>query len=241
MRKNNNRAIVHTILAVLFLASINKKKGAVKTSNVYFGLDISHHQKTTITWDSIANKHPVKFVICRATRGAYYVDSCFLRNFAEAKSRGYKVGGYLYLESNEPVDSQAMNYLRMSSILIKGDFRPIIDIEEGDSTAKNGDPMLTDSLKKEIKWLLDTVTSKHAMTPILYMNLNFYKNNFKKDSGFNKYPLWLAAYGEEYRKDEDIKKAAIYQFTDEVKIKGISGSVDGNDIRKAVFNSLLIK
>ncbi len=250
MRKNNYRAILHGTIAVLLLIALivfvfyqnrKHKKDVEKTSDVYFGIDISHHQKTKIIWDSIANKHPVTFVICRATRGAYYIDSCFLRNFSEAKSRGYKVGAYHYLNPKQPLDSQAINYLRMSSILIKNDFRPIIDIEEGDSTAKNGDPMITDSLKREIKWLLDTVTKKHGVTPIIYMNLNFYKNNFKKDSGFNKYPLWLAAYGGEYRKDEDIKRSAIYQFTDDVKIKGITGTVDGNDIKKKGFDSLLLK
>lgn len=233
-------------LLILFMAVQYCKKGNFEKNKkeVVFGIDMSHHQKTTIIWDSIASKHPVEFVLCRATRGAYYVDSCFLKNFAEAKSRGYKVGGYHYLNPKQPLDSQAINYLRISSILIKEDFRPIIDIEEGDSTAKNGDEMITDSLKRKIKWLLDTITKKHGVTPILYMNLNFYKNNFKKDSGFNKYPRWLAAYGDsekDYFDDPDIKKAAIHQFTDKVRISGIEGKVDGNNIPKNVFPSLLLK
>lgn len=253
MRKNNNRAIVHALLAILFLISIivfvvsrnvRHKRSEVKISNVYFGIDGSHHQGTDITWDSIANKHKVKFVIWRATRGAYYRDSTFLKNFAEAKSRGYKVGAYHYLSSKQPLDSQAMNYMSVSSILIRGDFRPIIDIEEGDSTAKNGDPMITDSLRRKIKWLLDTITMKHGVTPILYMSLNFYKNNFKKDTAFSKYPRWLAAYGDskkDYFDDPDVKRSAIHQFTDKVSISGIKGKVDGNNIPKKVFGNLLLK
>jgi lysozyme len=193
---------------------------------------------------SKANGHPVKFVVCRATRGVSYRDSTFLKNFAEAKSRGYRVGAYHYFVPSQPVDSQAMNYLSMSMILIKGDFRPIIDIEEGDSTNRKKDILLTDSLKKRFKFLLDTVAQKHRVVPVIYTSLNFYRNNFKEDTAFNKYPLWLAAYGDskkDYFDDPDIKKALIHQFTDKVSIKGIKKKVDGNNIPLKVFDSLLLK
>jgi len=234
--------VVLSVTAMIILAIYNKKhrEEKVKISNVYFGIDISHHQGTSIIWDSIANKHPVKFVICRATRGVYYRDSTFLKNFAEAKSRGYKVGAYHYFTPRQSVDSQAMNYLSMSMILIKGDFRPIVDIEEGDSTNKKKDPLLTDSLKKRFKFLLDTITQKHGVVPVIYTSLNFYKNNFKKDTAFNKYPLWLAAYGN-YFDDIDIKQAFVHQFTDKVSISGIKKKVDGNNIPKKLFDSLLLK
>lgn len=234
--------LVSLIVFVVYRNIKNEKKRVAekKVSLVYFGLDISHHQSTKITWDSIANKHDVKFVICRATRGSNYIDSCFLKNFAEAKSRGYKVGAYHYFAPGHPVDSQAINYLLMSAILIKGDFRPIVDIEEGDSANKKKDPLLTDSLKKRFKFLLDTIAQKHGVVPVIYTSLNFYRNNFKKDSAFNKYPLWLAAYGD-YFDDPDIKKALIHQFTDKVRINSIKNKVDGDNIPKNLFDSLLLK
>lgn len=227
-------------LVVLILVIIFRGKGKVNiskevASEIVFGGDFSHYQGN-VNWDQIKSqkKHPFEFFIFRATMGDDRMDTCFLRNFVNAKARGYTVGMYHIIHPNEDMRLQAKNFLRISQILMKGDFLPVIDIES------LSDSISVDSLKKDLRWFLDTVEMKYKAKPILYTGIHFYKTYLQKE--FADYPLWIAAYSEERRKDPIVMGAKIHQFAgDNIKVPGIKGKIDGNDIRRTAFDSLLIK
>lgn len=201
---------------------------------VIFGVDFSHYQGN-VNWDKVSTqtKHPIRFTIFRATMGDDRKDTTFHRNYVIAKQKGFIVGSYHYYDPNEAPMPQVTNYLStIDSNLRKGDFVPILDIEAEPKSIS------MDSLKKNLRLWLDVVEKKFGVKPILYTGLHFYKKHL---SEFAEYPLWVAAYSSNKRTDSVVCKAEIHQFTDKVKVPGIRGGIDGNDISFWTIPSLLMK
>ncbi len=190
---------------------------ALSESEYTFGIDVSHYQGT-INWDQVRKSHhPVKFVFIRATMGHNGKDGQFRRNWRSAKARGYVRGAYHYYRPNENSGAQFRNFAA-SVKLDSGDFVPVLDVEQPSKFGK-------DNLRQGvINWL--RLAEKHyGVKPIVYTGRNFYKVYLK---GYvNGYPLWIASYSGKHR------LAGIdwtfHQFTEKVKVRGIRGTVDGND------------
>lgn len=232
---------IFLVTLLIFDTKMAKRSKLTEPSKVFFGIDMSGYQGSNINWDSVKKSHhPIKFIILRGTRGDNRLDSAFLRNFSNAKANGYVVGFYHYCDPDEDFKEQAKNFLKISKILIKGDFIPILDVESLPEGVTRKDTFALDSFRTNIKWMLDTIQQVHGVKPILYTMLNFYQT-YLNDSVFGSYPRWIAAYSKERRDEELVKTSKIHQFTDSVRVSGISGYVDGNDIRKEVFDSMLLK
>jgi len=98
-------------------------------SEYIFGLDVSHYQGR-INWKRVStSKHPIKYVFIRSTMGINGKDKQFLYNWRKAKDFGYIRGAYHYYRPNENPESQFLNYKKMVR-LSKGDFIPILDVEQ---------------------------------------------------------------------------------------------------------------
>jgi len=219
-------AVVSFILLFLFsligILNFNNKYNIVENpliseSEYVFGIDVSHYQGK-ISWERVVqSKHPIKFVFVRATMGEDGRDKKYLRNWVQSKKKGYLRGAYHYYRPNENSTAQFKNFVKRVK-LEKGDFPPVLDIEEESDFG-------TGNLRKGILNWLKLAEEHYKVRPIIYTGRSFYKSYLK--GHVEQYPLWIASYSGKHKlRGIDW---TMHQFTEEVKVKGIPEMVDGND------------
>mgnify|MGYP001351869947 CR=1 FL=1 len=209
------------------------------TTQIY-GIDISHYQddKSQIDWQTVSkNLDPhISFAYIRSTMGKDGVDKAFKYNFQEAQKNGIKVGVYHYYRPNEKADAQFENFLKNTPNI--GDMPPVLDIEEiGDLRAAE--------LRKELTRFLTLLKQKYNTEPIIYAPQRFY-NTYLRNK-FSTYRFWIARHNgiKESPDNNNMKKEPflidgrcplIWQYSGTGKINGISGNVDLNITKKAIWN-----
>ena len=186
-----------------------------------FGIDISHYQGL-INWDEVVfmeDSIPIDFVMIRATAGHNKEDNYFSYNWREAKNKKIIRGAYHYYRPNENSTEQANNFINKVK-LEKGDFPPVLDIEE--------EPVVQSiaSLRNGIQNWLDLVEAHYGVKPIIYTGDSFYKD-YLKGEGFEDYSIWIANYNRKI-KHPKAKDWIIWQFSDQGNVKGIGEFVDLN-------------
>ena len=189
-------------------------------SKYIFGIDISHYQGK-INWNKLQKSHhPIKYIFIRSTMGDDGVDSRFQKNWKNAKKNGYIRGAYHYYRPNENSTKQFTNFSN-NTVLKKGDFIPILDVEEPSKLGKK-------NLQTGVLNWLKLAEAKYGVKPMIYSGRKFYENQLKGVID-KSYPIWIASYSDK-RKVKHINWK-FHQFTERVKVKGISGRVDGNDFQ----------
>ncbi len=116
--------------------------------------------------------------------------------------------------------------------LVPGDLPPVLDVEQANGYS-------TAVLKREIKKWLETVENYYHVKPIIYTNVDFYKQRLGAD--FDKYPLWVAHYYQQQQ--PHISRAWLFwQHNDEGRVNGILSKVDFNVFSgdSAGFTNLLV-
>lgn len=200
----------------------------VVSSSSNFGIDVSQNQGD-IDWKKVLNsKHPIEFVIIRSTMGDNRQDTRYWKNVEAVRNAGLQVGTYHYYDPNENSTKQANNFIKNSSIR-SGDFVPIVDIER--IPRKGGQSI--ENLRKGLRNFMKIVEDHYGEKPIIYTGLSYYSDHLLKHD-FGDYPKWLAAYDPERRNDPLLlAHANIFQFSEKVRVEGITANtVDGNDIIK---------
>lgn len=201
-----------------------------RSGNYVFGIDVSHYQ-SLIRWDKVKqSEHKVKFAFIRATMGHNGTDYYFKRNWKESQKHGFLRGAYHYYRPNENSTKQFNNFKRLVK-LKKGDFPPVLDVEE---MSRNG----VANLRAGVKNWLKLAEAHYGVKPILYTGRTFYTHHLK--GHVNGYPLWIASYSSKH----SVRKIDwdFHQFSDRVRITGIPVHVDGNDFSgsMAELNTLTI-
>jgi hypothetical protein len=79
---------------------------------VTFGLDISHHQGTSLDLAQ-CRREGVEFIFLKATEGSSFVDSAFAANLSKARAAGMLVAAYHYVRSNATAAAQVANVARV--------------------------------------------------------------------------------------------------------------------------------
>ena len=195
-----------------------KKEHVLRRESQYvFGIDISHYQGN-INWAKVkTTKHPIKYIIIRASMGTNAIDTKYERNIKNARKAGYIIGAYHYFRPNEDAALQFENFKKTVE-LCDGDLPPVLDIEV---QSGNGNAHLV----KEVQKWLSLAEAYYGVKPILYTGKTFYLNNLKDH--IEGYPLWIAAYSGKNRVTGIDWK--FHQFSEEVRVVGIPHRVDGND------------
>lgn len=212
-----------------------------------YGIDVSRHQGI-ISWqdlflecdiEGIVNGElsktsnyiqPILFSIIKSTQGVKIKDVQYDSNYSEAKRCGKICGAYHFLTQNASGEEQAKFYIS-NTILSKGDFPPIIDIEKNTADKKHISDKEFASIIPIAKEFIATVKAHYGVSPIIYTNMNVYNKFIAKDSELNKYDLWLAAPG---RNKPNVKNCIIWQFSHSGNVNGIKDNVvdinlfDGN-------------
>lgn len=207
------------------LQTINNRKYMFNNNGIVtskFGIDVSEHQKN-IDWAKV-KADGVQFAILRCGYGMDgepdQDDTRFKKNIAECQRLGIPYGVYLfsYADTIEKAESEADHALR----LVKG-YKPTLgiwyDIEDNSISGDIEIDLRTDI----INTFCDKVKSNGYKVGI-YANTSWLNQKIDK-SITSKYPIWVAQY---YSKCEYTGKYAIWQYTSNGAVDGISTKVDYN-------------
>ena len=192
---------------------------SISKSNYLFGIDVSHHNGY-INWNEVKkSKHPIKYVIIKATEGQKFVDWRFHYNWEKAEKKGFIKGAYHFYRPDVNSKKQ-FNLFSKTVKLEKGDLFPVLDIETESKLGR-------DNLIKGIRNWVDLCEKKYGVKPIIYTGRKFYRNYLEDE--FDDCPLWIASYSSE----ESVSGLEwdLHQFTEKVIVKGIPESVDGNNFK----------
>ena len=228
------RHVIYFLLALLITSCTGDGVRVEADEDLAFGIDVSQYQGK-INWSKVGRRHPVEFVFVRISMGADGVDKWAKRNLKGAKEEGFQIGVYHYYRPNENSTRQARNFISQLDRLDPDlDFRVVLDIEEKPSPRVQTMAQLKEGLKN---WI-SLVEREVGHDPIIYTGLNYYNQNFRNDDDFEDYPYWVASYNKS-RRNGVRERFNMHQFTDKVRISGISEYVDGNDIVRTSMNDYL--
>lgn len=199
------------------------------------GIDVSKYQDI-IAWEEVkamrVNDIQVGFAFIKATEGIDNTDPQFRRNWKKAKSNNIPRGAYHFFIASKDGKLQAQNFIKRVE-LEAGDLPPVLDVEQRNGTTQ-------EQLKREVRKWLETAENYYGVVPIIYTNVDFYKNYL--GSEFDKYPLWVAHYYEE-QQPRIAREWAFWQHNDQGNINGITSKVDFNVFRgdSMQFKEILIR
>jgi lysozyme len=199
------------------------------------GIDVSKYQNI-IDWQSVKDMDidnvQINFVFIKATEGLNDVDGYFTRNWRKAKDAGLTRGAYHYFLATKSGKEQAENFIN-SVKLETGDMPPVLDIEQTYGVPLN---ILRDRMRE---WL-ETIQNYYGVMPIIYTNVEFYKQVLKDD--FDLYPLWVAHYLQKQR-PRIYRNWTFWQHDEGGRVNGVFTKVDFNvfngdsaDFRKLLIN-----
>jgi len=164
------------------------------------------------------NNVQIGFVFMKATEGLGNEDAFFQRNWRKAKNAGLVRGAYHFFLATKSGKEQAENFI--NSVTIEpGDLPPVLDVEQA-----YGVP--PDKLRGRVEEWMETAQNYYGVMPIIYTNVEFYKQYLKDD--FDRYPLWVAHY---LQKERPRIYWNFWQHSESGRVNGIFTKVDFN-----VFN-----
>jgi lysozyme len=198
------------------------------------GIDVSKYQNV-IDWSSVkemnVNGVQMGFAFIKATEGLANEDAFFQRNWRKAKSAGIIRGAYHYFLATKSGRQQAENFIGSVNIA-PGDLPPVLDVEQ----AFGVPPAL---LRGRVQEWLDAVQDYYGVMPIIYTNVEFYRQYLKDD--FDKYPLWIAHYLQKER-PRIYREWSFWQHNEAGRVNGIFTRVDFNVFNgdSAEFRKILV-
>lgn len=198
------------------------------------GIDVSKYQDV-IDWESVRDmrvgKVQLGFAFIKATEGLGNEDAFFQRNWKKSKKAGLVRGAYHFFLATKSGKAQAENFIN-SVELSPGDLPPVLDIEQ-----TYGVP--GEKLRERARDFLQTVQEYYHVTPIVYTNVDFYRQYLKDD--FDTFPLWVAHYLQKER-PRTYREWTFWQHSEQGRVNGIFTRVDFDVFSgdSAAFKQLLI-
>ena len=185
-------------------------------------IDISYAQGNNIDFNKV-KRAGVTTVIIRIGYGreVSQKDSCFERNYEQAKSVGLKIGGYWYSYANSVSDAEKEARACLKCASSKNFDLPIYyDMEESSQAASHSATTLTNMAKA-----FCNAIKRGGYSAGVYSNLNWFMNHLHYSELRKLYSIWLAQWGSRRSYDCDI-----WQYSSAGKVDGISVDVDENVI-----------
>ena len=187
---------------------------------VIHGIDVSRYQ-SIINWKNVKEMKEknirIGFVFIKATEGISKIDPQFRRNWLNAEEQNIPKGAYHFFIASRSGKKQAANFIQMVD-LRRGDLPPVVDIEKTYGVSIN-------VIKKELAEWLEAIEKNYGVLPIIYTNIDFYKNYLEKD--FPEYPVWIAHYLQP-EKPRLEHKWLFWQHSEAGRVNGITSPVDFN-------------
>ena len=190
----------------------------VPVNYTIYGIDVSKYQ-SIIDWEAVREMKvghvQMGFAFIKATEGLGNEDTYFQRNWKKARDAGMIRGAYHFFLATKSGKAQAENFIN-SVELLPGDLPPVLDIEQ-----TYGVP--ADKLRERAKDWLETIAGYYKTRPIIYTNVDFYKQYLKDD--FDQYTLWVAHYLQKER-PRIYRDWTFWQHSEGGRVNGILTRVD---------------
>ncbi len=184
------------------------------------GIDVSRYQQN-INWSEVKNMEvkgiKIGFAFIKATEGISKVDPQFRRNWLKSEEQDIPRGAYHFFIASRNGKKQAVNFIEIVD-LKKGDLPPVLDIEKTYGASIK-------VIKKEVADWLEIVGAHYGVRPVIYTNIDFYKNYLEQD--FSEYPVWIAHYLQP-QKPRLERKWVFWQHSETGRVNGIIPPVDFN-------------
>ena len=200
-----------------------------------YGIDVSHHQKSNIDWQKVADSG-VEFVIVRVGYRGYGINSGWIKedeyaasNIKKARAAGLDVGTYFFSQAiNEEealeeaefvIDFFKRNNLSPEDIALPVVFDPE-SIRKDDARTDN---VSGEQFTKNTRVFCDKI-KEAGFQPMVYSNMLWeaYMLDLKELSDI---PVWYADY-------EDLPQTPynfiMWQYSESIHVPGIPGNMDGN-------------
>lgn len=213
------------------IKTIEQVTDIIKPSGKYSLLiDVSHYEPVPNYAKLKADG--VSAVIAKASE--HQPDSLFHAHVKAAQAAGLPVGGYHFMHASGDGLAQAELYLKCVMDL-KLEIRHCLDWESG-----SADSQSSAHQQGVAKAWLDAVEKSSGHVPMIYMGYSFGKDLHLPES-FARYPLWFARYTSAKSSDFPLpwKSYAAWQYTDSLKLDGLSGG-HSCDASRADMSMLLI-
>ncbi|HZZ44895.1 MAG TPA: glycoside hydrolase family 25 protein [Tepidisphaeraceae bacterium] len=159
------------------------------SATILYGLDV-YAGNGTMNWTEIRGSGK-SFAFVKATEGTYYEDSQLSNNESKGTAAGVYIGAYDFAQPGEYAPAVEAdyyyNYAKQFGAFSAGHLRPVLDFEEGSSTAHVGAASLS---AWAVAWCQE-IFAKTGVQPIIYTYPSFASG---LNSTVTAYPLWIASY-----------------------------------------------
>lgn len=205
-------AISFIVFAFLFWNGIihfnNPPSGSV------IGVDVSSYQGD-IDWE-ILSSQDISFAFIKATEGSSYVDPYFENNWENAADTDLRIGAYHFFSFESSGETQAD--LFCSTVTpVDNMLPPVIDVEFYGRFESEKDLNISE-VKHELRILVDLISDKYGMNPIIYASDESYEAIVKND--FDDCDLWFRSV---YFSIPNEIEAVFWQFSNRHRLDGYSG------------------
>lgn len=123
-------------------------------------------------------------------KSAFYRDGTFPANWIELREVGILRGAYHFHAWEDDPTEQADRFADRVGQLLPGDLPPVLDVEN------RTHPIRKDAALKHLHTCLEEIEKAFGIRPILYTSAGVLQAHGinTKDSGLEKYPLWVPRY-----------------------------------------------
>lgn len=223
-------------LLLIMLLFIFLSIAAIKTYAVSPTSDLSYQGMDVSDWQGYINYGEVRnagidIVYIKSSQGSNWKDPYFELNYENAKANGLKIGVYHFLTATNT--NEAEQEAQFFASVISGkqiDCKLAMDFEVFGGIG-------TYEINEVSKAFLAKVEELTGKEMVIYSDLYNASNIFDEELA-NKYPLWLAYYGD-YNNLRDVNTSwstfTGVQYEDNGRINGISGYVDQDLYSEEIF------
>lgn len=209
-----------TIAAVLTVMLL--PVGGTQAQAAVSGIDVSSYQGI-VNWQAVAASG-VKFAMIRLGNTKYGMDSQFVRNVTAANAAGIRVGVYVYSYAMNDAEAAADAQLAVAAMQnLPISFPVAIDIEDSSQI------VLSDAQLLSMANTFCSIVYANGYQPMVYS----YKNWLATRMSTVAWDRWVANYS-----DSIGFPGAMWQYTSEGSVAGISGDVDMNYVLKDYFTTI---
>jgi lysozyme len=191
------------------------------------GIDVSSHNGD-IDWQAV-KAAGIDFAYLKTTEGGDYADTTFFQNWKLAEAAGVHRGAYHFMYWCRAADQQALFFM----VNVPNDpdaLPPVLDLEWNDDSPSCPGAVSPGKAIPMIKTLLKAMEARTGKRPIIYTDLNFYRDILAAGA-FKDYPFWLRSTAATPDRLYPGRSYTYWQFTGTGRVPGIRGDVDRN-----VFN-----
>lgn len=185
------------------------------------GIDISEHNGN-VDMQKI-KEDGIEFVILRIGYGKHQdqIDDTFKINYESARKNNIPVGIYLYSYATNINDAKSEAQLVLNNIKgLKIEYPIFIDMEDMDNYKKERN--VSDETCIDICETFCTEIESAGYYVGIYANLDWLNNRINS-SKLDRYDKWVAQWNNSC---EYLKNYGMWQYSNNGKVKGISGNVD---------------